>query len=217
MAVILQGCVKIRLGPGDCNVQHYSLPPVQGLIVMADDAVYQSHMSAILRHSPGRNAEGPAQLLDHLYIGNWTDADNVPKLRECGITHVLNLARYRDSSKSPYAPDSGITGYKQIDADDRVGYDIMQHFPAAIAFIEQAREDGGRVLVHCALGVNRSGAICAAYIMAYTRMDLLKTIKYLKERRNVILGNRGFQKRLICFARQEGLLVPPDTPLFAYH
>ena len=34
-----------------------------------------------------------------------------------------------------------------------------------MAFVDNARHGGGRVLIHCASGVNRSAALCVAYLM----------------------------------------------------
>ena len=65
---------------------------------------------------------------------------------------------------------------------------------------------GGRVLVHCNMGVNRSGALCVAYIMDHKQITLLQTIRLVKFERPIILCNEGFQKQLIQFARNHQLL-----------
>jgi dual specificity phosphatase 12 len=41
--------------------------------------------------------------------------------------------------------------------------DILIHFPDACRFIQNAVDSGGRVLVHCYMGISRSAAVIAAY------------------------------------------------------
>ena len=115
-----------------------------------------------------------------------------------------------------------------ISAIDHEDFDIACHFDEAIAFLDKVKKNNGRALVHCNLGVNRSGAIVAAYLMAEQNRTLLEVINYLKLKRFVILCNRGFRRQLIAFARSRGLLDPvirysdglcPDhePELSAYH
>lgn len=61
----------------------------------------------------------PVQLLDHVYIGNQRNADNVELLRRLGITHVLNCAglRHYDFTRSPYPKEAGIKGFLMISAE----------------------------------------------------------------------------------------------------
>lgn len=93
-----------------------------------------------------------------------------------------------------------------MDAADDESYNMLQHFDRASQFIDRAKFGEGRCLVHCAMGINRSGAICAAYIIADQRMKLLDAVRLMKQRRGTVLCNRGFQRLLIRFARQRGLL-----------
>ena len=143
-------------------------------------------------------------------IGGYQEAKNVELLAEMGITHVLNCAAHRNSSRNPYPEWSGIIGYRQFDANDDVYYDIIQHVPAAKSFIDGARRQGGKVLVHCARGINRSGAICVAYMMVDSQQDLIETVQYVKRCRGLVLTNVGFRRQLIGFARKYGLLYSSD-------
>ncbi len=150
----------------------------------------------------------PNKLLEFLYIGGYYDAKDARRLHRLGITHVLNCAAGRSLPQSPYKEDSGIIAYEQFRADDDEDYDILKHFITAQTFIDNCKKQGGKCLVHCVCGVNRSGAICAAYIMADTNMDLLTTIRHMRRRKVCVLYNEGFQKQLVIFARQRGLLIP---------
>ena len=129
-------------------------------------------------------------------------------LRRLKITHVLNCAASKDySSKlvdNPYAED--MIAYEEFEACDNEGYPILMHFGRARDFINEARRQRGRVLVHCEMGVNRSGALCIAYMMVEERLPLLQALRRAKLERPVILVNEGFQKQLIKFAMERDLL-----------
>ena len=66
-------------------------------------------------------------------------------------------------------------------AEDSERYDITRHFGEAFRFVEAAKRAGGTVLVHCALGINRSAAVCVAYMItdrpALTLLDAARIIK----------------------------------------
>ena len=49
---------------------------------------------------------------------------------------------------------------------------IRPHIEESNAFIEDARRAGGKVLVHCRVGVSRSATLTIAYLMKHLEMDL---------------------------------------------
>lgn len=53
------------------------------------------------------------------------------------------------------------------DVQDNTAQTVINYFPQTNAFIKQAlsENDTNRVLVHCAAGISRSGAFCAAYMI----------------------------------------------------
>ncbi len=157
-------------------------------------------------------SSGPCQLSDHVYIGGRRDAQSPTLLKCYGITHVLNCAAEPDYERenfdlddSPYSENSGLK-YCAFEARDNDGYPILTHFVKAKEFIDSAKADGGKVLVHCEMGINRSAAICVAYILVDENITLLDVIKRVKRVRRVILVNEGFQKQLVQFAQDRDLL-----------
>lgn len=173
------------------------------------DSHYLKIMKTILdsypQHSPPLH---PTQLTNQLYIGNQDNADDTILLQDLGITHVLNCVGSRnfELTRSPYPPEVNIKGFLIIPAQDFDEFNIMQFFDDAIGFLDSAICSGGKALVHCSIGVNRSGAIVAAYLMISQSKKLLDVIVELKAKRLLILCNMGFRKQLVQFARANDLL-----------
>ncbi|XP_053730540.1 dual specificity protein phosphatase 5-like isoform X4 [Synchiropus splendidus] len=59
-----------------------------------------------------------------------------------------------------------------------------------------ALTSGGKVLVHCAVGVSRSAALVLAYLMIHHHLSLLAAIHCVQHKR-WIFPNRGFLRQLI--------------------
>ncbi|XP_018939109.2 dual specificity protein phosphatase 26-like isoform X2 [Cyprinus carpio] len=89
----------------------------------------------------------------------------------------------------------GIT-YMGIDAHDSPTYDMSANFNKAAEFIHTALKRGGKILVHCHVGVSRSATIVLAYLMLKQNMTLVEAIQKVKEGRGVF-PNRGFLRQLI--------------------
>jgi len=82
----------------------------------------------------------------------------------------------------------------------------MQHFNIVYDVIEEARKSGGRALIHCIMGVNRSGALAVAYTMVHQQWGPITSAVYVRQKRRMLLSNEHFQELLIEFARQRNLL-----------
>ena len=150
----------------------------------------------------------PTELLDFLYIGNDYNSKDVPLLRELGITHVINAVDGTIGG-SPIRLQlyEGHMKYLNFLAQDRRFYNIFRHLETVQDFIDDARQSGGRVFIHCTLGVNRSGALAAAYIMLHTGRGPIAVVEEMKRKRGCVLTNPGFQEQLIHLANQRGLLL----------
>ncbi|KAL8787599.1 MAG: hypothetical protein Q9213_002161 [Squamulea squamosa] len=79
----------------------------------------------------------------NLYIGGIFTLKRKEALKEANITHVLSVLTL--------PLDTALfESYKHlaIDIDDEEHADIIQHFPAINAFIQEGVDGGGGVLVH---------------------------------------------------------------------
>ncbi|XP_073075115.1 dual specificity protein phosphatase 26 isoform X3 [Manis javanica] len=112
-----------------------------------------------------------------LYLGDQDIANNRRELRRLGITHVLNASHSRWRGPPDAYEALGIR-YLGVEAHDSPAFDMSTHFQAAADFIHRAlRQPGGRILVHCAVGVSRSATLVLAYLMLYHHLTLVEAIK----------------------------------------
>jgi len=170
-------------------------------------------LKEIVERAPPKSVpDPPVAVLPWLYLAPISCVrNNGPKLQELGITHVL--------STNAMTPNASQTLYyelleHQIDhcyiaALDILQYNMMEHWDECREFLQQAKEQaGGKVLVHCDAGINRSGTVAAAAMMYFGEMDLLDVMRQLKAQRGHIMSNASFQKQLVQFASRQGRLGP---------
>lgn len=87
-----------------------------------------------------------SEVLDKfLYLGSDIVAQDYKKLKENGITHVVNCAA---DYSGDYHLDKGIK-YCSLHLKDHVRENIECCFYEVINFMMDAKQQGGRVYVHC--------------------------------------------------------------------
>lgn len=92
-----------------------------------------------------------------------------------------------------------------LEAKDIEGHPMVQrHLASFLAFVRAA--PAGDVLVHCVEGRNRSATLCVAWLMVEGRLPLTAAVRYVFERRPIILTNQSFVDQLVALAAAEGLL-----------
>ena len=126
-------------------------------------------------------------------------------ITESGITHVLNL------TQAPSNPDViAIARCHTSPLADTTSQELLPVLPEAIAFIgeriglflawlilaDEARQSGGKVLVHCFAGVSRSAAVAIAYLMTADQLSLAKAYDIVRVARACISPNLNFMGQL---------------------
>mmetsp|Transcript_106907 Transcript_106907/g.159842 ORF Transcript_106907/g.159842 Transcript_106907/m.159842 type:complete len:222 (-) Transcript_106907:591-1256(-) len=153
----------------------------------------------------------PVELLPWLYLANLTSVRKGARLKELGITHVLSTnampERHVETLREEY--DRYGIQHCHVKGLDEDGYDMIEnHWAECEAFFDQVYEAGGKVVVHCSAGVNRSGLIAAAVWLLVEDTTLLEVVQSLKNKRGIVLINPSFQKQLCVLAAQNGKLGP---------
>ncbi|KAI8124323.1 Dual specificity phosphatase DUPD1 [Lucilia cuprina] len=143
-----------------------------------------------------------------IYIGDAAAAKNKTYLRMMGITHVLNAAEgcrygqvdtghiyYRDMPSIRRKNKDTVFRYMGFPMIDAPTTDISRYFYVAAKFIDSAISSGGKVLVHCLVGVSRSATCVLAYLMICRKMSAVDAIRTVRMRRD-IHPNDGFLQQL---------------------
>ena len=125
-----------------------------------------------------------------LYLGSAYGMRNPSLLEYLGVTHVLNMAM--ELPMSFELINNPRIKLRHILADDSEKYNIRFDFEQAFEFIDEAHMQGGKVLVHCMMGISRSATIVIAYIMSRYRLSFNSAYNLVKSLRPEIHPNRYF-------------------------
>ncbi|XP_046709164.1 dual specificity protein phosphatase 13-like isoform X4 [Silurus meridionalis] len=132
-----------------------------------------------------------------IYIGDLYAAKDKSLLKALNISHVLNAAhgKYNVNTGESFYRGTNIT-YHGVEAFDTPSFDISSFFYSAAEFIKSTLSTpGGKVLVHCAMGLSRSSTLVLAYLMIEEKMTLAEAISAVAPHRN-ICPNPGFLEQL---------------------
>ncbi|KAF9514621.1 hypothetical protein BS47DRAFT_1376479 [Hydnum rufescens UP504] len=142
----------------------------------------------------------PSRVLPHLYLGNLNHASNAYMLHALGITHVVSVGRVNCGPQLVVNAGPNHQGslwmeeregrIKVLDikgvSDDGID-SLRPQFALICDWIEKARLEGGKVLVHCRVGVSRSATVTIAYVMKHHEMSLVDAYLLVRSRRLSIL------------------------------
>ncbi|GAB1301999.1 Protein phosphatase Slingshot homolog 3 [Apodemus speciosus] len=158
-----------------------------------------------------------SRIFPHLYLGSEWNAANLEELQR--NSHILNMAREIDN----FFPERFI--YHNVRVWDEESAQLLPHWKETHRFIEDARAQGTRVLVHCKMGVSRSAATVLAYAMKQYGWGLEQALIHVQELRPVVRPNPGFLRQLQTYqgiltaSRQSHVweqkvgVVSPEEPL----
>ncbi|NWV22569.1 DS13B phosphatase, partial [Origma solitaria] len=137
------------------------------------------------------------QVWPNIYLGDAWAARSKTTLQSLNITHILNAADgpYSINTGARYYADLQIE-YYGVEAFDDPSFDLSVFFYDAANFIGKAlNSSGGKVFVHCAMGVSRSATLVLAFLMIHENMTLVDALKTVSAQRN-ICPNPGFLGQL---------------------
>ncbi|XP_067378031.1 dual specificity phosphatase 29-like isoform X3 [Channa argus] len=144
------------------------------------------------------------QVWPNLYIGNEVAARDMGTLHSLGITHIVNAAHrsHNPSSGSYLFVNTGPRFYRDmavdyygVEADDAIDFILSPFFYPTARYIRAALAMGGRVFVHCLMGVSRSATLVLAFLMIVEGLRLQEAVAAVRPHRD-ICPNPGFLQQL---------------------
>ncbi|KAH9924110.1 hypothetical protein B0H21DRAFT_153462 [Amylocystis lapponica] len=158
----------------------------------------------------------PSRVLPFLYLGNLNHAVNAYMLHALGITHVVSVGECAllppssiDASVSMPSVTSGgaqpatsPSGHSSLWMEERAGRikvldikgvcddgidTLAPQLEPICEWIDRARQEGGKVLVHCRVGVSRSATVTIAYVMKHLGLSLVDAYLIVRSRRLSVL------------------------------
>ncbi|XP_039696656.1 protein phosphatase Slingshot homolog 3 isoform X1 [Pteropus medius] len=139
-----------------------------------------------------------SRIFPHLYLGSEWNAANLEELQRNRVSHILNVAREIDN----FYPERFV--YHNVRLWDEESAQLLPHWKETHRFVEAARAQGTRVLVHCKMGVSRSAATVVAYAMKQYGWSLEQALRHVQELRPIARPNPGFLRQLQTY---QGILT----------
>jgi len=129
------------------------------------------------------------EIVENIFIGNYSAASNKSLLQEKGVTHILIAA----NNLEKFFPND--FEYKIFPLYDSEYTKITKYFEESNNFIKNSILNG-KILIHCGAGISRSVSLLLAYMIANMNMNYSEAIKIMKEKRSIANPNPGFEKQL---------------------
>ena len=120
-----------------------------------------------------------AQIIEHLYLGNWCDAEMMPECHHVNCTR--DIKRYNRNDFDFYRVPAHDNKYD--------GAAFIKALPGAVQFIFEKLARKEDVLVHCMAGQQRSCAVIAAFLIAHyetfikSENNIVEVVHFIKTKK----------------------------------
>ena len=133
-----------------------------------------------------------SEILEGLYLGGEWSSKRRERLLGAGVTHVLCAAPLPELFPGDFH-------YLRWPIADDGAADLLSALPRLHAFIDDALDGGGAVLVHCHAGASRSASVVISYVMRERVLGVPAfdaALRYVVARRPVVCPHFGFVQQL---------------------
>ncbi|CAG9316892.1 unnamed protein product [Blepharisma stoltei] len=118
---------------------------------------------------------------EHIYIGDYTSAEDYQNLKRSGITHIVELFTVPTPTEFRAA-----FNYCSVPVPRGKNYTIIPAIQESLKFIHKVVCRGEKVLVHCKFGRNRSVSVVIAYYMAAKGWSYREALDVILKKRECV-------------------------------
>lgn len=168
-------------------------------VAESQEVVVQAQPTELEKLFLNRKTQWASEIIKgQLWLGSGTNASDLEALKSRNIYDVLNVA---DDVPNFHEADESFR-YLKLDVQD-FGCDagISRVFDKAFGFLQRAKDENKRVLVHCAAGANRSATIVIAWLMHSKQITLAEAWKEIKSKRRGVVPLKDNRLELLNFER----------------
>ncbi|ORX46741.1 phosphatases II [Hesseltinella vesiculosa] len=137
------------------------------------------------------------EIIPGIYLGPLAVCRDTAGLQKAGITHVVCLLDETEANLFHRTLEAvGQFQHYVLNVSDNIRQPLICHFPTTNAFIREARDQGGKVLICCNGGMSRSPCFVIAYIMETYDVDAKEAYQFVQSKRLCINPNDLFKSQL---------------------
>eukprot|EP01061_Rhynchopus_euleeides_P015230 TRINITY_DN2606_c0_g1_i2.p1 TRINITY_DN2606_c0_g1~~TRINITY_DN2606_c0_g1_i2.p1 ORF type:complete len:326 (+),score=57.55 TRINITY_DN2606_c0_g1_i2:39-980(+) len=142
----------------------------------------------------------PFEITPWMSCGTAGYAKEIHRVVRDGFTHVINMCPTQMAIPRESYSQHGIK-LTVIDAHDTQDYPLLtRHFHECFRVTENARQERGKVLLHCLKAVNRSVAMAVALQLSTEGASLQDAVRRVTLLRSPVLQNSDFRRQLVHFS-----------------
>ncbi len=123
--------------------------------------VWMRFISQIGRRITGAPMPRYSEITAELVVCGQHWPQGLPAMQARGITAVVNMRREFDDTAAGVALDRHL----HLPTEDNTA-PSLEHLEQGVAFIQEEIAQGGRVYIHCGVGVGRAPTMAAAYLVS---------------------------------------------------
>jgi len=131
------------------------------------------------------------EIISGLYLGTVQAAQSKETLEKHGITTVVSIL------DSEIMVPENVHVYKRVSVEDSPHVDLAPAIQEVYDTILPGLNEGKKVLIHCEMGQSRSASVTAAIVMKLENCSSKEALAKVKQRRNIIALNYGFNKQIL--------------------
>ena len=135
----------------------------------------------------GQNEDSMHYILDNIYLGDVSAAENETYLKSFNISLVINCAY-------EWISDYQDLKFYELNLTDHYPQQLFPIFELAYKVIKYNKKR--KILIHCMSGKSRSASLVIFYLMKEKKWDYDQCFNFVKEKRPGIRPNSGFEKQL---------------------